>query len=68
MDHQIYLTKKHRELDELIKQLEDSKPLYHTQEYDQKLAELKHAKLRIKDELAGHLHMNDRHSKKNGEA
>jgi uncharacterized protein YdcH (DUF465 family) len=56
MDHHVYLTKKHRELDEQIKQLEDSKPLYHTQEYDQKLAELKHAKLRVKDELAGHLH------------
>ena len=65
MDHQLYLTKKHKELDEQIKQLEGAKPLYHTQEYDQTLAELKREKLKIKDELAGHLHIND---KKHGEA
>ncbi len=56
MDHQIYLTKKHKELDEQVKQLESSRPLYHTQDYDQKLAELKREKLKIKDELARHLH------------
>ena len=59
MDHHVYLTKKHKDLDEQIKQLEDSKPLFHTQEYDQQLAELKRAKLKIKDELAGHLHTHD---------
>ncbi len=56
MDHQIYLTKKHRELDEKIKLMEDSKPLFHTLEYEQTLAELKRTKLKIKDELAGHKH------------
>lgn len=56
MDHQTYLTNKHRELDEQIKQLENSKPMFHTTEYDKNLAELKRTKLKIKDELAGHKH------------
>ena len=65
MDHQRYLTKKHKELDGQIKQLEAAKPLYHTQDYDQTLAELKREKLKVKDELAGHLQA---HEKKLGEA
>ncbi len=56
MDHQIYLTNKHRELDEQIKKMESSKPMFHTSEYEKTLAELKRAKLKIKDELAGHKH------------
>jgi uncharacterized protein YdcH (DUF465 family) len=56
MDHQIYLTKKHRELDEQIRQMENSKPLFHSPDYDKTLAELKRTKLKIKDELAGHKH------------
>ncbi len=51
MEHVTYLTKKHRELDKQITELEQIRPDVRTEEQNALISSLKKKKLKLKDEM-----------------